>query len=152
MLSKTSTTRGQILAWAAGALVSWCGIQVSAQDTAGPQAPVAGAIAPSWDSKLADNRNVRMNFLSTPWSKVLHDVAEQSGSTLVMLDVPPGKFSRHDWKKHDREDAVKILNRELEPEGFRVVIKDQFLTVMQIRRTRREYQRPVAPQMPSETA
>lgn len=103
-----------------------------------------------WDSTKAFDRNVRLSYISTPWDRVLKDLAQETGSTLVMLDVPPGKFNRQDFRKYTREDAVKILNRELEPEGFRIVIKDQFLTVMQIRRTRREYQRPVAPEHPDD--
>lgn len=102
----------------------------------------------SWDSEKAAERSIRLNYVSTPWSKVLHEVARNSGSTLVMHDVPPGKYSRHDWSRHTRKDAVQILNRELEPQGFRILIKDQFLTVMQSRRTRPEYQRPVKPVAP----
>lgn len=99
-----------------------------------------------------EERTVRLNYVSTPWAKVLNELAEDSGSTLVMHDVPPGKFSRHDWSKHTRKDAVQILNRELETEGFRILVKDQFLTVMQSRRTRPEYQRPIAPQVPAQQA
>lgn len=101
-----------------------------------------------YDVTQTQERTIRLNYFSAPWSKVLNDVAQKSGSTLVMHDVPPGKFSRHDWGKHNRQDAVNILNRELEPLGFRILAKDQFLTVMQSRRTRPEYQRPIAPQAP----
>ncbi len=101
----------------------------------------------NWDVEKSKERNVRLNYISTPWSKVLNDIAAKSGSTLVLHDVPPGKFSRRDWSRHSRQDAVQILNRELEPKGFRIHVKDQFLTVMQSRRSRPEYQRPVAPQL-----
>lgn len=105
----------------------------------------APAPASGWETEKAEERNIRLNYISTPWAKVLNDVASKSGSTLVMHDVPPGKFSRHDWQRHNRQDAIQIINRELEPNGFRVLVKDQFLTVMQSRRSRPEYQRPVAP-------
>ncbi len=101
----------------------------------------------NWDVEKTTERNVRLNYISTPWSKVLNDVAAKSGSTLVLHDVPPGKFSRRDWSQHTRQDAVQILNRDLEPKGFRIHVKDQFLTVMQSRRSRPEYQRPLAPQV-----
>lgn len=113
-----------------------------------PLENVLKADTEEWSSARAEERSVRLNFISAPWSKVLNELASQSGSTLVMHDVPPGKFSRQDWKRHTREDAVKILNRELEPNGFRIHEKDQFLTVMQSRRSRPEYQRPIAPQAP----
>lgn len=106
----------------------------------------------NYNVQLKEERSVRLNYVSTPWAKVLHELAEDSGSTLVMHDVPPGKFSRHDWSKHTRKDAVQILNRELEPEGFRILVKDQFLTIMQARRSRPEYQRPVAPRAPLQQA
>lgn len=106
----------------------------------------------NYNVQRKEERSVRLNYVSTPWAKVLHELAEDSGSTLVMHDVPPGKFSRHDWSKHTRKDAVQILNRELEPEGFRILVKDQFLTVMQARRSRPEYQRPVAPRAPIQQA
>ncbi len=99
----------------------------------------------SWDREKSESRNIRLNYVSTPWSKVLHDLAEKSGSTLVMHDVPPGKYSRRDWSRHARREAVQILNRELEPKGFRIHVKNEYLTVMQSRRSRPEYQRPVAP-------
>lgn len=101
----------------------------------------------TWDIEKSKERAIRLNYISTAWPKVLHDVAAKSGSTLVMHDVPPGKFSRHDWGRYTRQDAVNILNRELEAIGFRILVKDQFLTVMQARRSRPEYQRPVAPQV-----
>lgn len=87
---------------------------------------------------------LRLAYVSTAWEKVLQDVAEKTGSQLVMHDVPQGRYSRADLNKYDRTQAVQILNRELEPLGYRILEKDQFLTVMQIKRTRREYQRPVA--------
>ncbi|TWT51946.1 putative type II secretion system protein D precursor [Thalassoglobus neptunius] len=98
-----------------------------------------------WDTEASKRKSVRLNFLTTPWAKVLNDVAKETGSTLVMHDVPPGNFSRHDWNQYNRDDAVKILNRELERVGFRILIKDQFLTVMSTRRGRLEYERPISP-------
>ncbi len=103
----------------------------------------------NWDPVKAEQRNVRLNFVSTTWPTVLKGLAEKSGSTLVMHDTPPGRFSRQDWNRYDRADAVRILNRELDAIGFRIIEKDQFLTVMQVRRARAEYQRPEAPAAPA---
>ena len=98
-----------------------------------------------WDAHAAEEPNIRLNYITTPWTKVLNDLATKSGSTLVMHDAPPGKFSRQDWNRYNRVDAVRVLNRELEEKGFRILIKDQFLTVIQARRSRAEYPRPVVP-------
>lgn len=106
----------------------------------------------SWNSTKANERSVRLNYIATPWPKVLQDLADKTDSMLVMHDVPPGKFSRQDWGRYTRQDAVNIINRDLEAIGFRVLVKDQFLTVMQARRNRPEYERPIAPvaRMPQE--
>jgi len=101
-----------------------------------------------WDVTQAEERNVRLNYVSASWSSVLADLAKKTGSTLVMHDAPPGRFSRQDWNRYDRKDAINILNRQLESKGFRILAKDQYLTIIQSRRSRAEYQRPVAPQEP----
>lgn len=127
--------------------------QCSAEDARSPAddaAPLIEGAAQPPDAAggKQEEKKIRLNYIATSWSKVLNDVAKETGSTLVMLDVPPGRYSRQDWRQYNRKEAVAILNRELEPDGFRVVIKDQFLTVMQIKRTRPEYRRPVAPTKP----
>ena len=45
-------------------------------------------------------KTVSLNFLSSTWPEVLKKLAEGTDSTLLMDDEPPGKFSRHDWKRH----------------------------------------------------
>lgn len=84
---------------------------------------------------------LRMNFISTPWEKVLEHIAEETGSQLVVHDMPPGRYSRRDLTRYNRTQAVQIINQELEPLGFRVLEKDKFLTVIQIQRARVEYPR-----------
>ncbi|MBX3444422.1 MAG: hypothetical protein KF774_18630 [Planctomyces sp.] len=102
-----------------------------------------GAQAPlNEDGESEELATVRLNFAAADWSKVLNDVAKATGSTLVMLDTPPGRFSRTDWTQRTRTEAVRILNRELEPKGYRIVERDQFLTVLGINRSRVEYARP----------
>lgn len=84
---------------------------------------------------------LRMNFISTSWEKVLEHVAEETDSQLVVHDMPPGRYSRRDLKRYNRTQAVQIINQELEPQGYRVLEKDKFLTVIQIQRARVEYPR-----------
>src|SRR5688572_16870437 len=55
---------------------------------------------------------VRLNFVSTPWQQVLDHVAEETKSTLVAHDVPEGRFSRRDMRRHTRTEAVQILNQQ----------------------------------------
>jgi len=86
---------------------------------------------------------VHLNHLSTPWTDVLEKLADGTHSTLVMHDAPPGRFSRHDWSKHTRTEAVRILNRDLEKQGYRILEKGQFLTVIEIQQSHADYERPV---------
>jgi general secretion pathway protein D len=87
---------------------------------------------------------IKLNYLSSEWKKVLEDVAKSSDSKLVLMDEPPGRFSRQDWSgRYTRTEAVQILNRELEPQGYRLLEKDEFLTVIHVQRQRMEYQRPL---------
>ncbi|WP_437190911.1 secretin N-terminal domain-containing protein [Planctomicrobium sp. SH527] len=58
-----------------------------------------------------------------------------------MPEVPPGKFSRTDFEKHKREDAVRILNRDLEKLGYRLVAKNEVLEVISTRVERKEFSR-----------
>ncbi len=86
---------------------------------------------------------VPLNHLSVPWEDVLHKLADGSHSTLVMHAVPQGRFSRHDWHKHTRTEAVRILNRDLEKLGYRILEKGQFLTVIEVQQSHVDYERPV---------
>ncbi len=86
---------------------------------------------------------VNLNHMSTPWTKVLQHLADGTHSTLVMHDAPPGRFSRHDWRKHTRTEAVRILNRDLEKLGYRILEKGQFLTVIEVQQAHVDYERPV---------
>ncbi|MCA9080774.1 MAG: hypothetical protein KDA58_09460, partial [Planctomycetaceae bacterium] len=83
----------------------------------------------------------RINYINSPWSKVLKDVAENTGCELVILDAPHGNFSRQDWRKHNSTEAIRILNQSLEPLGYRMIRKGEYLTVMAVERSRVEYPR-----------
>ena len=86
---------------------------------------------------------VHLNHMSTPWTKVLQNLADGTHSTLVMHDAPSGRFSRQDWHKHTRTEAVRILNRDLEKLGYRILEKGQYLTVLEVQQSHVDYERPV---------
>lgn len=85
----------------------------------------------------------RLNFMRKPWPEVLQKVAEETNSALVMPEPPPGNFTRADIGKHSREEAVRILNRDLEKVGYRLVEKNDVLEVISVKRKQPEYQRHV---------
>lgn len=89
-----------------------------------------------------DVANITLNHLQSTWDQVLRKVAEQSGLTLVMDVVPKGFFSRRDKRPHTLEETFQILNRELEPKGFRLLQKDKFIVVLDLRSTKARYIRP----------
>ncbi|MFM9965981.1 MAG: secretin N-terminal domain-containing protein [Planctomycetaceae bacterium] len=92
--------------------------------------------------KIGD-KQVKLNYFSKTWSDVMRDVAQQSNRQLVMDKIPPGRFSRSDWSRYSVTDALKILNRELEPKGFRILERGQYLDLVFMRDARSEYARPI---------
>jgi type II secretion system protein D len=85
---------------------------------------------------------IRLNYFDTTWAKVLKDVAESHEMTLVMDSVPPGRFARRDKKQYDLETAIRILNKELEPQGYRLLAQKSYLIVLNLDKARTEYSRP----------
>lgn len=85
---------------------------------------------------------IRLSYFDTTWAKVLKDVAEKHEMTLVMDSVPPGRFARRDKKLYDLDTAVRILNKELEPQGYRLLVQKSYLIVLNLDKARTEYSRP----------
>ncbi len=103
-----------------------------------------GAAPTSEDKPLNSNdKPIKLNYFSKTWGDVMRDVAQQSGRQLIIDKVPPGRFSRNDWNRYTLNDAVKILNRDLEAKGFRILERGQYLDLVFLRDARSEYARPV---------
>ena len=90
----------------------------------------------------------RINYFDATWNRVLLDLAKHEELTLVMDKVPPGRFARKDKRKYDVDSAIRILNSELESQGYRLVRQKQFLIVLNLDVARTEYARPQIPQIP----
>ncbi len=84
----------------------------------------------------------RINYYDATWNRVLQDLAKHSELTLVMDKVPPGRFARKDKRNYDVDDAIRILNSELESQGYRLLRQKQFLVVLNLDKARSEYARP----------
>ncbi len=106
------------------------------------KAPRSAATASAKPGTARGEGRCRLGFLRKPWDEVLQQVADETGSNLVMPEVPPGKFSRTDFEKHTREHAVRILNRDLEKVGYRLVARADTLEVISTKREKPEYTRP----------
>jgi len=85
---------------------------------------------------------IRLNYFDASWDRVLKNLAESSKLTLVMEKVPPGRFARRDRTRYDVTSAVRILNSELEPLGYRLLHQNGFLIVLNLDQARTEYARP----------
>ncbi|TXT38272.1 MAG: gspD [Planctomycetota bacterium] len=111
--------------------------------TESQQAPAATANASKGAVASHTDKTIKMNYFTRTWSDVLQDIAKQSGRQLIIDKVPPGRFSRNDWNRYSLADAIKIVNRELEPKGFRVLERGAYLDLVFLRDARSEYARPV---------
>ncbi len=99
------------------------------------------------DKEAVDQPPVKLNYIiPKTWEQILKDVAEQTNSTLVADKVPKGTFSRRDRNEYTREEAVRIINQEIEKLGFRVVEKGEYLVVIDLPSQRPRYDRPTVPQ------
>ena len=87
----------------------------------------------------AGERTVRMSFFNATWAHVLRKVAERSGSELVMQRAPAGRYTRTDMKKYTRSEAVRMINDQIEPNGFRVLEQGSHLVVLHLDEFRSKY-------------
>lgn len=88
----------------------------------------------------------RINYFDATWHRVLQDLAKHYELTLVMDKVPPGRYARKDKREYDIDAAIRILNAELESQGYRLLLQKQFLVVLNLDKARTEYARPGVPQ------
>lgn len=100
---------------------------------------------PTQDDLEQERPPVKLNYFNSNWEKVLKDIAEQSGSTLVADRVPKGNYSRRDKNEYTREEAIRIINQEIEKLGFRMLEKGDYLVVIDLPAQRPRYDRAVVP-------
>ncbi len=104
----------------------------------GPQASFAPQGGAPSDSERSANagagqvRYVSFNFRRAPWEQVLRLLAEVTGLTLDLRDVPPGEFSYYDRNRYTPEQAIDVLNGFLLQRGYLLVRRDKFLVVLKI--------------------
>ncbi|MBS0203027.1 MAG: hypothetical protein JSS49_09035 [Planctomycetes bacterium] len=96
-------------------------------------------------SAEAELRNVKLNFFNSTWEHVLTEVATQSQSELIMDRIPKGRYSRRDSAKYNRHDAVRILNKDMEPLGFRMIEKGDYLIMLDLGAQKPRYAPAVLP-------
>ncbi|MFP6701943.1 MAG: hypothetical protein VB861_09385, partial [Planctomycetaceae bacterium] len=88
----------------------------------------------------------KLNFpLGTRWDKLLNGFASEHGLTLVMDQIPSGKFKRLDRREYALTASLNIFNEELAQQDFRLILQRDFLVLLHLRETRTRYRRPHLP-------
>ncbi|MBT4866565.1 MAG: hypothetical protein HON53_15795 [Planctomycetaceae bacterium] len=144
--------------WPGGILllgIGWVGLQLTSETVLDSgfavNAPVLADEEPfqeglqAGDAEEEGEYTVRLNFFNSTWPSVFRKLAEETNSELVMKRAPAGRLTRADRNKYSRTDAVRLLNREIEPKGFRLLEQGNFLVVLHLDSLRTRYQRPSVP-------
>ena len=107
-----------------------------------------GAKAKQDQAEKSESVESKLNYpFGTRWDKVLNQLASEHGLTMVMSQLPKGKFKRFDRSEYDFEAATAVLNEELHQQDFRLIRQGDFLVLMHLRSTRTRYRRPRLPKV-----
>ncbi len=98
----------------------------------------------SKDTGESDQAKVKLNYFGASWDRVLRDVSRQMGRELVMEHAPEGRVTRRDRRMHSTSQAIRLLNAELEKDGFRLLLQSKHLVLLKLDHARSRYSRPVA--------
>lgn len=123
----------------------WISQTVSAASKAKPSAQGEGEAA---DPPATPTKRIKLNYFSASWQRVLQDIAAAGDMEVVADKYPAGRYSRMDRAEHTRPEAMRIVNKELEQHGFRLLEKGQFLILIEIKADRREYPAPILKKAP----
>jgi type II secretion system protein D len=109
-------------------------------------------------AKPEPDGRVRLNMQAASWAKVLKRIGRHGGMEVVMKSPPPGSFTCFDSSDHTIPDALRLVNRQLEPLGYRAIPQGKFLVVLNLDGMRAGYnipafmRQPTAPQATSSPA
>ena len=77
-------------------------------------------------------KTLKLNYFSASWPRVFQDIAESGDMEFVGDKLPRGRFSRQDKREYTRPEAIRIVNKEIEPQGMKLIEKGQFLILIDI--------------------
>ena len=112
-----------------------------AADRGGDQAG-AGPVESRNPPDVQDASTTRLSYFNATWPEILNKLADSTGSTLVMNRTPRDRTTRADRNRYSRTELVRILNRQLEPDGFRLMEQGEFLILLDLKELRTRYDRP----------
>ena len=90
-------------------------------------------------------KKVRLNYFSAAWLRVFQDMGDAFEMEFIGEKLPKGRFSRVDRTEYTLKEAMRIINKEIEPQGLRLIEKGQFLILIDTAETRKEYPAAVLP-------
>jgi general secretion pathway protein D len=88
---------------------------------------------------------VKLTYYSASWGRVFQDLAEAGDLDFVADRVPRGRFSRLDRTEYPIKEAIRIINKELEPQSLRLIVKANCLILLETTAQRPQYQPAVLP-------
>ncbi len=127
-----------MIGWLAGAMPS----TLTAPHLSAATKPKPGENAAN--SETAEAR-LKLNYYSASWPRVFQDLADAGGLDFVSDRVPHGRFSRLDRTEYSIKDAIRIINKELEPQSLRLIIKANCLILLETTASRPQYAPAVLP-------
>ena len=98
----------------------------------------------SISSETAEAR-LKLNYYSASWPRVFQDLADAGGFDFVSDRVPRGRYSRIDRTEYSIKDAIRIINKELEPQSLRLIVKANCLILLETTAQRPQYAPAVLP-------
>jgi hypothetical protein len=119
---------------------------LAAAQTDEQQPITAQESAANIEARLAKTaRNVRLNFMEASWKAVLSSFAEQVGVELVADPklIPRDRFTRRDRSFYTTDEALKILNKELQTLDVKLTAKGDKLVLTTLASSGPNYRRPV---------
>ncbi|MEI8016755.1 MAG: secretin N-terminal domain-containing protein [Schlesneria sp.] len=88
---------------------------------------------------------LKLTYYSASWPRVFQDIAEAGDLDFVADRVPHGRFSRLDRTEYSIKDAIRIINKELEPQSLRLIVKANTLILLETTAQRPQYPPAVLP-------
>ena len=130
--------------WALGvAPVTWISKSVSAGTK--PKATAASQVPKDAEPEFVET-TIKLNYFSASWARVLQDLAATGDMEVVADKLPTGRFSRMDRAEYSRKEAIRIVNKDLQDRGFKLIEKGRFLVLLQLTNDHKNYAPAVLPQ------
>ena len=127
-----------VLAWLVGVVPTTLSTPLISAATK-PKPGERAGVAESADKKI------KLNYYSASWARVFQDLAATGEMEIIADHMPRGRYSRLDRTEYTRKDAMRIINKEIEPQGLRLIEKGQFLILLETTATRPQYPPAVLP-------